>query len=119
MQDTQAFAPFYRVTVPGAQTGGFLPSVTVACTASSAVASGALAPENSGGSSIQVANTTNGWAYVNMGVLGALSAATVAAGYPVAPGAVVAISVAPEVTGASVILGSGTGNVVFTRGNGV
>lgn len=119
MQDTQAFAPFYRVTVPSTQTGGFVASVTVVSTASSAVASGELAPSDSGGSSIQIANTTAGWAYVNMGIFGELAAATVATGYPVAPGAVVAITVPPEVTGASVILGSSTGNVIFTRGNGV
>jgi len=45
----------------------------------------------------------------------------VASGYPVAPGAVVVVSVDSEVSGASVILAAGAtaGNVIFTRGEGL
>jgi hypothetical protein len=72
---------------------------------------------------IQIANTTNGWAYVNFGnlAIGAVTAATVATGYPVAPGAVVVVTVGGDVNGASVILASGAtaGSVIFTRGEGL
>jgi hypothetical protein len=67
---------------------------------------------------IQISNQTASWAYVNFGVFGAVVAATVNS-YPVGPGAVVVVSVAGEVTGASVILATGTGSVTFTRGEGL
>lgn len=121
MQDTQAFAPFYRVSNTAAsQAGTFLPSVTVAATAGGAIASGALLAPNSGSSSLQIANTSlSAWAYVNVGVLGNITAATVAASFPVAPSTARVITIEPEVTGASVIMGTGVASVIFTRGNGV
>jgi hypothetical protein len=122
VQDTQAFAPFYKVSRNGTQTGTLMPSITVAATAGGANPSGVIPAANSGGSAIQIANTATSWAYVNFGAIRdaqTVTAATVAASYPVAPGAMVVVSVDPEVNGASVILASGTGNVIFTRGNGV
>jgi hypothetical protein len=130
MQDTQAFAPFYKRSVqsgnPNASTAGtLLPSVTVA--ASVAAAASTVFPGTDANDSIQIqiSNTTTAWAYVNFGVLlGGITvpAATVAAGYPVAPGAVVAVTVDKEVNAASVILGAAPGtntSVIFTRGAGV
>jgi len=127
MQDTQSFAPVYRRTVVNAgsaNTAGTLQtSVTVTASSSSATASGVIAGANpNGNNQIQIANKTTAWAHVNFGVLGAITAATVAAGYPVAPGAVVVVTVDPEVDGASVILdaaSTGSSNVIFTRGAGV
>lgn len=125
MNDTKAFAPFYKVSAPSAptaQTGTLWPSVTVACTASSAVASGVLYNQAGAGSQIQIANTSvTAWAYVNFGVFGNVTAATVAASFPVGPNKSVVVTVDPEVNGASVILGSGAAaaNVIFTRGSGV
>jgi hypothetical protein len=131
VQDTQAFAPFYRRSVqsgnPNASTAGtLLPSVTVTGSAAVATAS-TVFPGTNGNDSvqIQIANTTTAWAYVNFGVLlGGITvtAATVATGYPVAPGAVVAVTVDKEVNAASVILGAastGGTTVIFTRGAGV
>jgi hypothetical protein len=127
MQDTQAFAPAYRrSTVSGSTVtaGTLLASVTVTGTNASATASAQISgasPDTN--TQIQIANTTNAWAYVNFGVLRlTVTAATVAASYPVAPGAVVAVTVNPEVDAASVILGTAPGtatSVIFTRGNGV
>lgn len=124
MQDTQAFAPFYRVSVPtpaGTQVGTLLPSVTVAATAGGATASGVI--PGSGGSQMQVANTaTTAWAYVNFGAIRdaqTVTAATVAASLPVPPLAAKVFTVDPEVNGASVIMSAGTANVIFTRGGGV
>lgn len=123
MQDTQAFAPFYKVTVPGSsgQTGTLMPSITVAATAAGAAASDMFpgSPPNSA-TQLQIANTAlTGWAYVNLGIFGAVVTATVTSGFPVPPLATRVISVDPEVTGASVIMSAGTGNVTFTRGQGV
>lgn len=127
MQDTQAFAPLYKLsTLVGstATAGTLYTSVTVTGSEASATASaqfpGASPDTNT---QIQIANTTNQWAYVNFGVLRlTVTAATVAASYPVAPGAVVVVTVAPEVDAASVILGAAPGTataVIFTRGAGV
>ena len=121
MNDTKAFAPFYKVSYQGAsQTGSFLPSITVAATAGGANASAILPPANSGGTALQIANThTTAWAYVNVGIFGNVTAATVADSFPVPPLSSKVISVDPEVTGASVIMSAGSTNVIFTRGNGV
>lgn len=121
MQDTQAFAPAYKKSVPDTN-GSLLPSVTVSASESSATASTKI---NGSGAAvqIQIANKTTAWAHVNFGVLGlTLVDATVAASYPVAPGAVVVVTVDPEVDGASVILDAattGSSSVIFTRGGGV
>jgi hypothetical protein len=70
---------------------------------------------------MQIANQTAAWAYVNFGIAGAVTAATVAASYPVAPGGVVVLTIADEVTGATVILAAGatSASVTFTRGSGL
>jgi hypothetical protein len=127
MQDTQSFAPAYRkTTVVGstATAGTLLNSVTVTASEASATASAQIPSGNpNDNTQIQIANTTNQWAYVNFGVLRlTVTAATVAASYPVAPGAVVVVTVNPEVDAASVILGAAPGTttaVIFTRGAGV
>lgn len=123
MDDTKSFAPFYRVSnLAASQAGTFMPSVTVAATAGGATASGVLTPgtgSGGGGSSLQIANAaTTAWAYVNVGVHGNVTAATVAASYPVPPLSTRVVSVDQEVTGASVIMSAGTANVIFTRGSG-
>lgn len=126
MQDNQSFAPNYKRSVPvsgGASVQGALwPSVTVTASAAAAASTEILgAPGNT---AMQIANTTTAWAYVNFGNLkvAAVTAATVATGYPVAPGAVVVVTVDPEVNGASVILSAastGDTSVIFTRGIGL
>ena len=120
--ETRAFAPLYA---PGAGViqGTLLPSTTVAASTSAAASTQFSGSNNNGMVQIQIANQTNGWAFVNFGNLqiAAVTAATVATGYPVAPGAVVVVSVAGDVNGASVILAAGAtaGSVTFTRGEGL
>ena len=125
MQDTQAFAPFYKVSQNG-QTGTLYPSITVAATASSAIPSAVIpGTSNSGANQMQIANTsTSSWAYVNFGQIRdsvTVTAATVAASFPVPPQSSKVVTVDPEVNAASVIMGVGAGaaNVIFTRGQGV
>jgi hypothetical protein len=130
--ETRAFQPLYRpsastpatATTAAVTTPGTLnPSTTI--TASVAAATNTVpfaGMTNNQIVQIQIANKTSAWAHVNFGVLGAVVAATVAAGYPVAPGGVVVVTVANEVTAASVILDaapSGSASVVFTRGEGL
>jgi aspartate 1-decarboxylase len=116
---TWAFNALYKKSANGgvAPFGTLISSVTIA--ASTSAAAGVL--PNTSTNSVQIANTTNGWAFVNFGVSGNVTAATVAAGYPVAPGAVVVVTVDDEVNGASVILaaGSTSGSVIFTCGSGL
>lgn len=125
MSEVRAFEPMYSPTGPSGGTGvatpqaTLQPSVTLAATASStatAVFPGTLTNYKQ---QIQIANQAAVWAFVNFGVFGNIAAATVAASYPVAPGAVVVITVDKEVTGATVILATGTGSVTFTRGEGL
>ncbi len=126
MNELRSFAPLYSQTQlagnPVAPVPGSLqPSVTVAAV-DTATASAKFAGTNDNTYvQIQIANLSTSWAYVNFGQFGAVVAATVAASYPVAPGSVVVVSVDPEVTGASVILGTAaaTGNVILTRGEGI
>lgn len=120
--DLTVFAPLY---VPSNTTvaGSLLASTTVAATAA-AVASTVFSGQRSRNEAnqVQIANTSAAWAYVNFGAIRdsfVVTAATVATGYPVAPGAVVIVTVDPEVNAASVILATGTGNVIFTRGTGI
>jgi len=94
-------------------------STTVAASGTAAASTAFAGGVGSGFYQLQVANTTSAWAYINLGVVGSLAAATVATGLPVGPGLTKTISVAPEVNGASVILASSTGNVIFTRGEGI
>ena len=119
--ETWAFEPLYS---PQSGTGAsnLQPSVTV--TAGVAAAASTVFPGTTNNSqrNLQIANTTTSWAYLNLGVVGVLTAATVATGYPVAPGAVVVLTVGNDVTGASVILGTTPGTntaVTFTRGVGI
>jgi hypothetical protein len=119
MYDIRPFAPLYEVN-SGSGPGTLIASVTIS--ASGTAASAAL-PGNTGGlnnfNQVQIANTTTAWAYVNFGrSTTEIPAATVAASYPVAPGGVVVVTVTDEVCAASVILGSSTGSVIFTRGAG-
>ncbi len=126
MNEQRSFFPLYTTTQytgnPAVASGGSLqPSVTVAATDASGASAKFSGVNENTYVQIQIANQTTSWAYVNFGQFGAVAAATVAASYPVAPGSVVVVSVDPEVTGASVILGTAaaTGNVVFTRGEGI
>lgn len=124
--ETRAFQPLYTpsAAAPGGLTiaGTLAPSTTIGA---STVATTNAAPfsgmTNNQIVQIQIANQTSAWVFVNFGVWGQVQNATVAGSYPVAPGAVVVVSVANEVTGASVIqpAGSTAGNVTFTRGEGL
>jgi hypothetical protein len=118
-----SFAP-----VDGGVTG-FVNSVTLAATTS---AQSITLPGSTGTASsptaaqpvfykqIQIANQTASWIYVNIGP-GAVAAATVAAGYPVAPGAVVVVTINGLSYIASCICAAGSsgGSVTFTRGQGL
>jgi hypothetical protein len=126
MSEVRAFEPLYAPN-QGNAVGGLLPSTSVMALAS-AVASTAFSGNSQAANykqQIQIANTTNQWAYINFGVLSAsqaVPAATVAASYPVAPGAVVVVTVDKEVNAASVILAAastGGTTVVFSRGEGL
>jgi hypothetical protein len=118
MSEIFAFNPLYTNTgLAGSPAGTLKPSVTAAASTSSVAVTLYLTSVDQ----IQIANQTAAWAYVNFGIAGSVAAATVAASYPVAPGAVVVVTVAPEVTGATVILAAGAaaGSVTFTCGNGL
>lgn len=65
---------------------------------------------------VRVANTTTGWAYVKFG--GSSVAATVAAGQPIPPSEAVVFRVDSLSTYGAAILSTGTGNVIFTPGDG-
>lgn len=122
MHDTKAFFPLYtRSNSTPAVSGSLQPSVTVAATDAAAESSRFPGTDNNNFTQIQIANKSIEWAHVNFGISGAVVPATVATGYPVAPGAVVVVSVDPEVTAASVILdtAAATGDVIFTRGEGL
>jgi hypothetical protein len=121
--ETRAFQPLYQSS--NQMTSGTLAPSTVI------LANAATATPNSAPFSgvminqiiqIQISNTYSVWAFVNFGVSGSVIAATLN-GYPVAPGAVVVVTVGNEVTGASVILAgtpaTGGAGVVFTRGEGL
>lgn len=119
MSQLWAFNPLYKKSALGgiAPFGTLVPSVTAAATTSS----GAVVLPSPTTEQIQIANQTSAWCYVNLGVAGNVAAATVATSYPVAPGAVVIISVDTEVSGATVILAAGgtAGSVTFTCGSGL
>ena len=120
MAEIFAFNPLYINTgLAGSPAGTLIASTTLAATTSAQAV--ILPGGNSSCSQIQIANQTASWAYVNFGIAGSVTAATVAAGYPIAPGAVVVVSTATEVTGASCILAAGatSASVTFTRGNGL
>lgn len=129
MNEQRSFAPLYTTTQytgnPAVASGGSLqPSVTVAAVDTATASAKFPGTNDNTYVQFQIANitvATASWAYVNFGQFGAVTAATVATGYPVPPGSVVVVSVDPEVTGASVIMGTAaaTANVVFTRGEGI
>jgi len=130
MHDTRAFYPLYTQSQPAppsggsAQQGTLQPSVTVvgAVTNTFSTAFAGSVASNSGYQSLQIANKTSAWAHINLGVVGNIPAATVASSIPVAPGAVVVLSIHPEVNGAAVIMDAAPASatsVIFTRGDGV
>jgi hypothetical protein len=123
MNEQRSFFPLYQQSAqnPTTQVGQLLPSVTVAAVDTATASARLSGTDKNNYCQIQIANTSTAWAYVNFGLFGAVVAATVATGFPVPPGMVRIVSVDEEVTGASVILGTAaaTGNVVFTRGEGV
>lgn len=114
MQETRAFYPLYS-------NGTLLPSVTLAATDTAQATPRFSGVDQNSFAQMRIANLSTSWAYVNFGVFGNVTAATVAASLPLAPSAVTIVSVDPLVTGASVILGTAaaTGNVIFTRGGGI
>ena len=120
--ETRAFAPLYAPSAGAGLSGSLLPSTTIAASVAAATNaapfSGTMANQLV---QLQIANQTGAWAFINFGIVGNVTAATVAAGFPVAPGAVVVVSVNSEVTAASVILAAGAtaGSVTFTRGEGI
>lgn len=123
MNDTRSFFPMYLRSTPAAA-GSLATSTTVAGVDTATASTKFVGTDNNNYCQIQIANvSTSGtsWAYVNFGVFGNVTAATVAASYPVAPGSVVVVSVDKEVSGASVIMGTAaaTANIVFTRGEGI
>lgn len=110
---------------------GLLASVTIAATTSASAMT--LLPGTTGTmgaglpqqnvtfyKQVQIANLTAGWVFINLGQSGS-AVATVASGYPVAPGAVVVITAGGLQTYASVICAAGSagGSVIFTRGQGL
>lgn len=110
---------------------GFVASVTIAATTTASAMTlmpgttgvmGAGLPQQNVSfyKQIQIANLTAGWVFVNFGQQGT-TVATVAAGYPIAPGSVVIITAGGLQTYASVIcaVGSAGGSVIFTRGQGL
>lgn len=119
MSEVRAFEPMYAPTGPGSGQGTLQPSITLSATASSTATAVFPGTQTNYKQQVQIANQATVWAFVNFGVFGNIAAATVAVSYPVAPGAVVVVTVDKEVTGATVILASGTGNVTFTRGEGL
>ena len=115
MYDVRPFAPLYAPNAGGGA-GGLLASVTISALSTAPVS--AALPGNAF-NQVQIANTSSVWAYVNFGRnTTEIPAATVAASYPVAPGGVVVVTVTTEVGAVSVILGSSSGSVIFTRGSG-
>jgi hypothetical protein len=120
--ETRAFQPLYTPATGTGASGSLSASTTIAASTAAATTTAPFSgTANNQVVQIQVANQTSAWCFVNFGVFGAVTAATVAASYPVAPGAVVVVSVAAEVNSASVILAAGgtAGSVTFTRGEGL
>lgn len=126
MSEVRAFEPIYAPNQGNAV--GTLSASTSVVGAITATASTAFSGNSQAANykqQVQISNTTTAWAYVNFGVLSATQAVvapTVASGYPVAPGAVVVVTVDKEVNAASVILGAastGGTTVIFTRGEGI
>ena len=91
----------------------FRPAGTVSLAAGTSSASVALA---GGGESVVVTNTAAALVFVRFGA--DLTVAASAADMPVLPGARVMLAANPLITYAAAVLASGTGAVLFTRGDG-
>lgn len=120
MLEVRPFAPLYSATIPGGAAGTLQPCAFMGTTDAAAPSPRFSGVDTNNFTQIQIANISTSWAWVNFGVFGAVVAAAVGVGYPVAPGAVVVVTVHPEVTGASAVLqtAAATGNMSFTRGAG-
>ncbi len=130
--DVRPFAPMYnetqyRMNPDGTSSlafqGQLAPSVTVTAVDATAVASTVFpGTGNESNLQIQIANKTAVWVHINFGHLegGETVRAATINDYPVAPGAVVVVTVDPEVNAASVFANGApvTTAVVFTRGSG-
>lgn len=121
MQETRAFAPLYSATIPGGAAGTLQRCAFMGTTDAPSASPIFPGTDSNNFTQIQIANISTSWAWVNFGVFGAVVAAAAGVGYPVAPGAVVVVTVHPEVTGASVVLqtAAALGNMSFTRGGGL
>jgi hypothetical protein len=106
-----AFAPLYQNTLPG-----LVNSLTI--TTGVAAASGTLTGTAGTQGQLRIVNTASVFAYVNFGP-STVVAATVANSMPIAPNSVEVFTIDPNVTTVSAILGSGTGTLICTRGEGV
>ncbi len=91
----------------------FRPAGTVAVSASTTVSNAALV---GGGHAVLVYNAAASTAFFRLGAAASLTATT--ADTPVPPGARMLVDAGPFVSHAAVILGTGTGNVYFTLGDG-
>jgi hypothetical protein len=120
VQDTQAFAPFYKVSVPTSQVGTLLKTVThsAASAPSETSAFPGVAPNTM--TQLQITNcAATSFAFVNLGIAGAVVTVDATTGYPIPPLSTRTVSINPEVTAASVAMSAGSGIVRFTRGGGV
>jgi hypothetical protein len=115
MAMTAPFAPLYNGST------GLDPSITVAATASSTTSTAFVAnlQQQQAFNQVRVCNTTSSFAYVNFGPLATVAAAAVATSLPIAPNSIEVFTIDPTANAATVILASGTGNVIFTRGEGI
>lgn len=109
-------------------TGAFAPAgasigllATANLAATNAAQNLALPTPRVGANQLRIENHAADWAYINLGTLTQCNAnpATVLASLGVAPGAVEVLSVDNSFTTASIILGSGTGTVRITAGEGI
>jgi hypothetical protein len=91
----------------------FQPAVTVSIAASTTSAN---APVSGAGEAMLITNTTTSLAYVSFGADATLSASNAAT--PVLPASHILLRCGPLVSYCAVVLASGTGTVIFTRGDG-
>jgi len=91
----------------------FRPAGTVSLTAGTSSGSIAL---SGGGESVVVTNTTGALAYVRFGADASVAATN--ADMPVLPGSRVMLAVNPLISYVAAVLASGTGAILFTRGDG-
>lgn len=122
MEDTRAFRPLYTPSTQNpAVAGTLLPCAFMGTTDAPSNSPRFPGTDRNSSTQIQIANISTSWAWVNFGVFGSVTPVGAGVGYPVAPGAVVVVTVNPEVTGASAVLqtAAATGNMAFTRGEGL